>query len=190
MATSGADTDTLLLRVFREQRPWLWCFLVRHVAEEEAAIDALHDVFIDTWENRADLGAALMRGDRDAVRRFAWRAARSRAIDAIRADTRRRSRTDSLHAVEPDGSEPRSIPLTTPAHADCLDAMRESIRRLRDRRLRRCLRRWLEGADLVVLSSEQGVSIAELRALVRRGCQEVVLRSTHRLRTAAPEPRS
>ncbi len=186
MTTGRVDSDTLLLRVFREQRPWLWGFLTRHLGTETAAADVLDETFLDAWDMRADLGAALLRGDRDAVRRFLWRGARNRVIDETRADSRRRARTESIRPVGDTETEPTGPSAAAPGHAACLAAVRESVNRLHNRRLRQCLRRWLEGADLAALSRDYGLPIGELRAMLQRGRHEVLMRASHALQMGSP----
>lgn len=180
MEPARTDSDTLLLRVFREQRPRMWGFLRRRVDEETAAAELLNETLLDAWDSRADLGAALLRGDRDAARRFVWRSLRNHITDALRAQTRRRKGTESLRAVGAAGEKQPELS-AGPTHTECLAAVREVLESVGNRRLRQCLRRWFDGSDLADLARDTGLPVGELRELIRQGRREVLLRSSHRL---------
>lgn len=182
MDPTGTDSHTLLLRVFREQRPRMWGFLTRRVSDESAAADLLDETFLEVWDNRADLGAALLRGDRDAARRFVWRSLRNHLSDMIRAQTRRRTSAETLRAV-PEGGATRTLAPARPTHAECLDAVRAALGRVGNRRHRQCLRSWFEGTELADLARDAGLPVGELRDLIQRGRREVLLRSSHLLQT-------
>jgi len=174
------DSDTLLLRVFREQRPRMWGFLARRVRDESAAADLLDETFLDVWDSRADLGAALLRGDRDAARRFVWRSLRNHLTDATRAQTRRRTSAEPLRAV-PEGGTTQAAAPTRPTHAECLEAVRAALGRVGNRRHRQYLKRWFEGTELADLARDARLPVGELRDLIQRGRREVLLRSSHLL---------
>ena len=186
MASGPPSSETTLLRVFREQRPRLWGFLVRGLGSPESAEDLLQETFLRAWDHRAELGSVTERGDRDAARRYIWRAARNLMIDEIRTKARQRRRGEGLHVVQEQEALPElanADPEEPVEHNDCLRAVRETVARLRNRRARRCLQLWMEGRSLSEIGERLRLEVGQVRGLLQRGKAEVILRATDRLRT-------
>jgi len=191
MAATAVPIEDSLVRVFREQRPRLWGFLLRGAGNEHAAEDLLQEVFLRLWDHRERIATEVNPGDREGMRRYLWRAARNLMIDEIRFRQRRK-------VVEPAGVHASGDPPEAAVapdhhgvveHEDSLRVVRETVGRLKNARARRCLQGWLEGREMTQIADDAGLSVGQVRGLLQRARSEVILRAGNRLRSATARER-
>jgi DNA-directed RNA polymerase specialized sigma24 family protein len=107
-----------------------------------------------------------------------WQTARNQVIDEIR----RRVRNRALAVRETGGEATVSGPTERLEREDCLRVVREAARSLRSGRARRCLEMWLDGRDPLAIAAELGLAPGQVRGLLQRARDEVILRASSRLK--------
>jgi RNA polymerase sigma-70 factor (ECF subfamily) len=173
-APSSFESD--VVEVFREQRGRMWAFFLRGTAAPEAAEDLLQETFLRVWDRRADLALEFQPRDREGMRRFLWRVARNLMIDEIRFQQRRRP------AGDPEALPPGGNPMRELEEEEGIRVVRETVRRMRHAQGRRCLELWLQERSLEEIAGSVGLQVGQVRGLIQRARDEVILRAGNRLR--------
>jgi RNA polymerase sigma factor (sigma-70 family) len=193
--------EDVVLAAFEEQRARLRGYFVRAVRVETPADDLLQETLLRTWDHRGAVAAAVTTAAGEikaGARRYLWRVARNLAIDEIRVRRGRRARDGPLHILDscevvPGRVHPSGEPVTRRPEEvveleDCLRVIRETIDRLTNERVRRCVELWLDGADLQSIAVNLGLGCGQVRGLLQRGRSEIVRRARPRFRTSRAEP--
>lgn len=191
MSPGPSVAESTWVEVFREQRTRLWRFFLRGAGTPESAEDLVQETLLRVWNHRSELGRDP--GElRQAARRYLWRVARNLMIDEIRARQRERSRGADL-PIDATAREP-AAPNPGPAEAveleQCLDVVRQTVERLPNVRVRRCLRLWLDGRSLIDIAATMKLGGGQVRGLLQRGKQETLKRAALVLGLADPTDRS
>ena len=104
---------------------------------------------------------------RTRARRYLWRIARHLVIDHLRWRRRHRAAGTELEATGPD-------PAQRLERADCIHGVRETVARLANPRVRRCVALWLEEREPDDIARLLGLGAGQVRGLLQRGWAEVV----------------
>ena len=192
MTPDSPPFESVIAAVFREHRQRLWQFFLRGAGAPDTAEDLLQETFLRVWDHRDDLGSSeptAVRERNRVVRQYLWRVARNLMIDEIRS--RQRSRVRTASREESVDTAPSSNP--APAQAveldQCLRVMHEVVDRLPNERSRRCLQFWLRGRSLVDIADDLGLGAGQVRGLIQRAKNEVILRAGDRMGVAGEASR-
>jgi len=182
----GSRLESLLVDVFREQRPRLHGYLRRAAVDETAAEDLLQETFLRLWDHREALVATLQGDDpacAESTRLYIWRIARNLAVDEVRLRVRR-----GVPAFAESGELVCRAPSADRAleWADNLRVIEETAARLPNDMGRRCLLLWMKEIDLETIAVETGLSLNQARGLLQRAKTEVIARASERLKARLP----
>jgi RNA polymerase sigma-70 factor, ECF subfamily len=174
--------ERIVLMAFEEHRRRLTRFFGRGDTPCE---DLLQETLLRAWDHRRSLDGVEPATDeelRERARRFVWRIARNLAIDHLRWRRRRRRVEGEPAPVASDAAE-------RVEWEDCVRVVRETVTKLTNPRVRRCVALWLDGGDPDGIARRLGLGPGQVRGLLQRGRAEVVRRVAARL-DAGSAPRT
>jgi RNA polymerase sigma factor (sigma-70 family) len=180
-ATHEKRLEDVVLVVFDQQRRRLGGFFSRGAGPTE---DLLQDTLLRAWDHRRSLdgdGSATNEELHERARRYLWRIARNLVIDDLRWRRRHRTTPGQLESTILD-------PAQEIEHNDCVRVLRETVARLANARVRRCVALWLEGRDPDDIARQLGLGAGQVRGLLQRGRAEVMRKAAARLDARRPLP--
>jgi RNA polymerase sigma-70 factor, ECF subfamily len=174
VARLAAGDDHALVEAYDASAPAVYAVALRVLGDANSAQDVLQDVFVQLWTSpqRYDPTAA-------PLRTYLMVLARSRALDAVRSDARRRARQERQHLLAPDTPPPS--PGDEVAAREAARLVREAVRLLPDEQRRLVELAYFEGKSYREAATATGIPEGTAKSRLRAALAALEVALDHTL---------